>query len=133
MAGRTRTGPTGGGNGGGGNGPGPGDGGPRDPGYPDPDRCNLNFTTPLQGPDPAVVATLAPGAELDVEVQPGTPFSRVVCRVPATGQIAGSLAAANELVDLMACWSEGHRYRGQVVGAQSPPLVRVYRTQRPGG
>jgi hypothetical protein len=79
------------------------------------------------------VATLSPGAEVDVEVQPGAPFPRVICRVPATGQIAGSLAAANELVDLIACWSDGHRYRGQVVGAQSPPLIRVYRSKRPGG
>lgn len=126
MAGRTRTGHTGGGR----DGPVGGDGGPRDP---DPDLCNLHFTTPLQGADPAVVATLGPGAEVDVEVQPGEPFARVICRVPATGQISGSLAAANELVDLIACWSDGHRYRGQVVGAQSPPLIRVYRSKRPGG
>lgn len=129
MAGRTRTGPTGGGNGGGSGGG--GGGGEGDPGRPDTDHCNLNFITPLQGPDPAVVAILTPGAQLDVEVQPGTPFSRVVCRVPGTGQIAGSLAAANELIDLIACWSEGHRYRGEVVGTQTPPMIRVYRSQRP--
>lgn len=127
MAGRQRTPPTGGGGGSGGG----GGGGGHDPGRPDVDHCNLHFTTPLQGPDPAVVSTLAPGAQLEVEVQAGTPFSRVVCRVPATGQIAGSLAAANELVDLIACWSDGHRYRGEVVGNQTPPMIRVYRSQRP--
>ena len=125
MAGRTRTGgPTSGG--GGGDGLGGADGGT---GYPDRDQCNLHFTTPLQGADPAVVATLGQGSE----VQPGNPFPRVICRVPATGEIAGSLAAADELVDLIACWSDGHRYRGQVAGAQRPPLIRVYRSKRPGG
>ena len=124
MAGRTRTEPIGDGNGGRGS-------GGNDDRHPDSDRCNLSFTTPLQAPDPAVVAILVPGAELDIEVQAGTPYSRVVCKIPATGQIAGSLAAANELVDLITCWSNGHRYRGQVVDEQRPPMIRVYRTQRP--
>lgn len=128
MAGRTRIVPTGGGSGAVG-----GDGGPRDPGDPEADQCNLHFTTPLQGSDPIVVATLNPGAEVDVEVQSGAPFPSVICRVPATGQIAGSLAGADELIELIACSADGHRYRGQVVGAQSPPLIRVYRSQRPSG
>ncbi|MDR6954905.1 hypothetical protein J2X65_004281 [Ancylobacter sp. 3268] len=130
MAGRTRKVPTGGG-GGGGDDPVGGDGSPRDPGNPQADQCNLYFTTPLQGADPAVVATLTPGAEVNVEVQPGAPFPSVICRVRATGQIAGSLAGADELIELIACSADGHRYRGQVVGAQSPPLIRVYRSQRP--
>lgn len=130
MAGRTRSGSTGGGTSGGGQtGAGGGGGG----GTPDVDRCALNFTTPLQGPDPAVVATLTEGSELDVEVQAGSPYPRVVCKVPGTGQIAGSLAAAQELADLIACWADGHRYRGTVVGPQSPPMIRVFRSGRPGG
>lgn len=131
MAGRTRSGPTGGGNGGGGGGGQTGGGG--DGGTPDTDRCALHFTTPLQGPDPTVVAGLTEGSILDVEVQPGSPYPRVICRVPGTGQIAGSLAAAQELIELIACWNDGHRYRGTVAGPQSPPMIRVFRSQRPAG
>ena len=132
MAGRTRNGPTGGGNGGGGGGGG-GQAGRDGGGTPDTDRCALHFTTPLQGPDPAVVAGLTEGSILDVEVQPGSPYPRVVCRVPGTGQIAGSLAAAQELIELIACWNDGHRYRGTVVGPQSPPIIRVFRSRRLAG
>lgn len=132
MAGRTRNGSTGGGTGGGGSGGQTGGGG-QGGGTPDVDRCALHFTTPLQGPDPAVVAGLTEGTELDVEVQAGSPYPRVVCKVPGTGQIAGSLAAAQELADLIACWADGHRYRGTVIGPQSPPMIRVFRSRRPGG
>lgn len=132
MAGRTLSGPTGGGTGGG-SGSGQSSGGGGGGSTHDVDRCALHFTTPLQGPDPAVVASLTEGAELEIEVQAGSPYPRVVCKVPGTGQIAGSLAAAQELADLIACWTNGHRYRGTVVGPQSPPMIRVFRSRRPGG
>jgi hypothetical protein len=131
VAGRTRIGPTGGAtasqssakakSG--------GDGG----GQPDGDGCDLHFTTPLQGPNAAVVATLAPGDELEIEVRPGSPYPSILCKVPATGQVAGSLGAANEVPDLIACSDRGNKYRGQVVGSNNPPLIRVFRAQRPGG
>lgn len=131
MAGRTRTEPTGGttasqssakAKGG-------GDGG----GQLDSDECNLHFTTPLQGPNAAVVATLAPGDELEIEVRPGSPYPSILCKVPATGQVVGSIGAANEVPDLLACVERGNTYRGQVVGSNIPPLIRVFRAQRPGG
>lgn len=95
------------------------------------DLCNLSFTTPLNGPDPAVVATLKDGDVLRVDVRAGTPYPSVVCVVPLTGKVAGSLATAMEVADLIECHGKGHRYSARVSGSGQPPLVQVYRTGLP--
>jgi len=95
------------------------------------DLCNLSFTTPLNGPDPAVVATLKDGDVLRVDVRAGTPYPSVVCVVPLTGKVAGSLATAMEVADLIECHGKGHRYSARVSGSGQPPLVQVYRTRLP--
>jgi len=95
------------------------------------DLCNLSFTTPLNGPDPAVVATINVGDVLRVDVRPGAPYPSVVCVVPTTGQVAGSLATAMEVADLVECHAKGHRYAARVTGSSKPPLVQVYRTGLP--
>lgn len=95
------------------------------------DLCNLSFATPLNGPDPAVVGTLNDGDVLRVDVRPGAPYPSVVCVVPQTGKVAGSLATAMEVADLIECHGKGHRFSARVTGSGQPPLVQVYRTGLP--
>ena len=97
----------------------------------DDDPCDFSFTTPLNGPVAAVVKSLKDGDKLRVEVRTGSPFPSVVCVVPATGKVAGSLATATEIPDLIDCHASGHRYEARVMGAKQPPVVRVYRITKP--
>lgn len=95
------------------------------------DTCALSFTTPLNSPDAAVVGTLKDGDKLQVDVRKGTPFPSVVCIVPSTGKVAGALATATEIPDLIDCHAAGNRYEAKVVGSKKPPVVRVYRISKP--
>jgi hypothetical protein len=95
------------------------------------DKCDLSFTTPLNGPDPDVVKSLKDGDTLRIEIRKGSPYPSVVCIVPATGKVAGSLATATEIPDLIDCHASGNRYEAKVMGTKRPPIVRVYRTSTP--
>jgi hypothetical protein len=95
------------------------------------DKCALSFSTPLNSPDLAVVKALKDGDKLRVEVRKGSPYPSVVCVVPSTGKVAGSLATATELPELIECHAEGNRYEARVMGSKKPPIVRVYRISKP--
>lgn len=95
------------------------------------DACAISFTTPLNGPDPAVVKSLKDGDILRVEVKPGKTYPSVVCIVPETEAIAGSLATAVDIPTLIDCIGKGNQYRAKVTGASKPPLVYVWRIRKP--
>ncbi len=92
------------------------------------DACALSFETPLNGPDPEVIKTLKKGDILDVEVRKGGKYPSVVCVVPKTKEVAGSLATASQVAVLIECIGQGNKYSAKIANSSKPPIVTVYRT-----
>lgn len=76
------------------------------------DKCAISEKTVLNSPDPAVVATLKPGATLEVRLET-TPRKRLVA-VAGNGQTAGSITSAR-LVDFIECIEAGSEYIADVL------------------
>ncbi len=93
----------------GGSGGGSGDGGT---------ECDaLQFTDVLSSPDPAVIATLVVGQELDVQAN-----GQVVSAIAPAGR-AGTLL--NQMIRMIECLEEGHAFKAEVKMI-SGGLIRVH-------
>jgi hypothetical protein len=85
--------------------------------------CLFTEITILSSPNAAVIATLQPGAVLNVvhQQQP----SRVVA-VAANGQLAGSITSAR-LADIIECIALGQTYKARVLNIQGGQVtVEIY-------
>jgi len=90
-----------------------------------PDECSsLDVVTPLNSPNPAVLATLVPGVVLsvDIEVKPNNVRSLVA--KDSTGRIAGSLTPPS-LITIISCIEKGFKYGATVLKAASGGIVPV--------
>ena len=77
------------------------------------DPCNIKIATNLQGARASVLSGLKVGVKLSVALRQER-FVSVVCEVPWTGDIAGSLAAVEGLAQLIDCIKAGHVYEATV-------------------
>jgi hypothetical protein len=94
------------------------------------DECQIiQFDTVLFSPDPAVLAELAVGGKLSVEVQRegGAP---TVSAFDEQGRRAGSISAGN-LPRLVICIEDGNRYFADVIKVEGAECrVRVHHELR---
>ena len=77
--------------------------------------CNIHFQTNLFSPVAAVVASLKVGDALDIELYTQGQSTSVAALTVNTRQVAGTLAGARQLGDLVACLRQGHQYQGEIV------------------
>lgn len=91
----------------------PGGGGVGPPGGPGQDPClTLMTRTTLNSPDPAVLATLAPGALLTLRLL-GPARPTIVAETP-DGRRAGSITSAWQ-AQLVTCLEQGYKFQAQVL------------------
>ena len=78
------------------------------------DDCDLDFAVDLSAVNLQVVRTLAVGAVFGVDLMPIGKLEAVVCR-RAAGDVVGTLAAFEGLVNLIDCLRRGNHYSAGVV------------------
>jgi len=79
------------------------------------DPCDIRFQTNLFSPIPAVVSSLKVGDVLDIELYKQGEATSVAALTQTTRQVAGTLAGARQLGDLVACLRQDHQYQGEIV------------------
>lgn len=77
--------------------------------------CNIHFQTNLFSPIAAVVASLNVGNALDIELYTQGQSTSVAALTVNSKQVAGTLAGARQLGDLVVCLRQGHKYQGEIV------------------
>lgn len=93
-------------------------------------RCEQDFRAPLTGIRAAVLTRYPGLGDLDVGLATEGEFVTVVCRVPGTDQVVGSLAAFRGVRELIRCLEEGFEYIGSVVSLSATQVeVHVRRKQ----
>ena len=94
---------------------------PPEPGNP----CEQDFRAPLTAVRAATVAKYTLAGDLDVGLAKEGEFVTVVCRVPGTNEVVGSLAAFRGVRELIRCLEQGFEYLARVV-THSATQVEVH-------
>jgi len=95
------------------------------------DPCDITITTVLQGPKPSALASLKVGASLNVQLHGTGSATSVVCSVPGSNAIAGSLAFHGIAV-LISCIRNGNSYNAEIITLHGGNCeVLVSRTKSP--
>jgi hypothetical protein len=92
-------------------------------------ECQQDFEAPLIGLKAEALVKCMPGSSLNVELIQQGEFVTVVCRIPASDEIVGSLAAFRGIRELIQCLEKGFEYVAKIT-ALSPTQVDVHVRRR---
>jgi hypothetical protein len=87
------------------------------------DRCDIRFRTDLFSPVAIVASSLKVGDYLDIVLRTEGVVTSVAAVTQADQKVAGTLAGARQIGDLVACLQQGHRYEGKIVAISGSSIT----------
>jgi hypothetical protein len=93
--------------------------------------CAQDFQAPLTGVRAATLTKYTVTSDLDVGLAREGEFVTVVCRVPGTDQVVGSLAAFRGVRELIRCLEQGFEYAARVVSISATQVDVHVRRKNP--